>query len=46
VLANCYSEQGAPYVRYPTQIYVVNLDTGSARYVTDGFAYDWHVPVM
>ena len=46
VLANCYSEQGSPRVRYPTRIYVVNIENGSARYVTDGFAYDWHVPAM
>jgi hypothetical protein len=46
VLANCYSEQGSPFIRFPTRIYVVNLANGSARYVTDGFAYDWHVPTM
>lgn len=46
VLANCYSEQGSPRIRYPTQIYVVDIKTASARYVIDGYAYDWHVPAI
>ena len=45
VLANCRVEQypPAPLTDY-TDIYVVNLADGSARYVTHGAAYDWHVP--
>ncbi|WP_424681457.1 hypothetical protein [Frateuria sp. YIM B11624] len=44
LLANCYVQQETPYVRLPTQMYVINLADGSARYVADGAAYDWHVP--
>ena len=47
MLANCRVDQyppGPPTSR--TSIYVVDLATGSARYVTRGTAYDWHVPSL
>lgn len=43
MLANCDIETSPPAtVTEKHQIDVVNLADGSARYVTDGTAYDWH----
>lgn len=45
MLANCHVNQYPPSPPTTiTKIYVVNLADGSARYVTHGAAYDWHVP--
>jgi hypothetical protein len=43
MLANCHVEQYPPApVAYTNKIMVVNLADGSARFVTNGTAYDWH----
>lgn len=46
LLANCYVETFTPQTgtHGSSRIYIVNLVDGSARYITDGYAYDWHVP--
>jgi hypothetical protein len=43
LLANCYVDQTGPN-RVVPKVYVIDLVNGSARYLTDGVAYDWHVP--
>jgi len=45
ILANCHTETTTPpaTVVLKDQVDVVNLADGSARFVTDGMAYDWHV---
>ena len=45
MLANCHTEHypPAPVVRMD-RIEVVSLLDGSARFVTNGVAYDWHTP--
>jgi hypothetical protein len=47
MLANCHSEHypPAPVVR-KNKIMVVDLMSGSARFVTHGVAYDWHAPSL
>jgi hypothetical protein len=43
MLANCNVEQYPPApVVYTNKIMVVNIADGSARFVTNGTAYDWH----
>jgi hypothetical protein len=43
MLANCNVEQYPPApVVYTNKVMVVNLADGSARFVTNGTAYDWH----
>jgi hypothetical protein len=42
LLANCYVDQVGPN-RVVPKVYVINLADGSARYLTDGVAYDWQV---
>jgi hypothetical protein len=44
LLANCHTETTTPpaTVALNDQVNIVNLDNGSARFVTDGTAYDWH----
>jgi len=44
ILANCNTETTTPpaTVVLKDQVNVVNLADGSARFVTDGTAYDWH----
>lgn len=46
ILANCHTETTTPpaTVVLKDQIMVVNLADGSARFVTNGTAYDWHTP--
>jgi Tol biopolymer transport system component len=47
MLANCHTEHypPAPVVRR-NRIMVIDLADGSARFVTNGTAYDWHTPAM
>lgn len=46
LLANCYvaQDEGSANERQEIRMYVINLINGSARYVANGLAYDWHVP--
>lgn len=45
MLANCRVDHNEPPPgAHYTNIYVVNLNGGSTRYVARGAAYDWHVP--
>lgn len=46
VLANCdFEHSGDEHgLVVGSKIYVINLADGSARFITDGRAYDWHVP--
>lgn len=46
LLANCEVEVYTPGegIHDSSMIYIVNLVDGSARYITDGYAHDWHVP--
>ena len=44
MLANCHAESNPPNapIVYTNKVMVVTLADGSARFVTNGTAYDWH----
>jgi len=46
LLANCYvyQNEGTPNASQQVRMYIINLIDGSARYIANGLAYDWHVP--
>ena len=46
MLANCNTETNTPpaTVALKSQVMIVNLADGSASFVTNGTAYDWHTP--